>query len=172
MKIEFFSDIFNTSRQNLSSHPELVFAAIDEYNLELQRRYFAFRNRRTSSLGWYVLRDVAVTDNWGIVYDPATGLTPVLLPGFGWQREHLEFAAGKGTISIVENLEPHLAVGPVIQSHVGASEIGLTEPVYLLSWPGALTFGHWITDVIGRMELAARHGSGTRKYLSPNPFRP
>src|SRR5262249_41358367 len=79
----------------------------------------------------------------------------------------------KGTISIEEHFEPHAAVGPVVRSHVGEREIELTDPVYLLSWPGALTFGHWITDVIGRIELAARHGGGgTRQYLSPNPLRP
>jgi hypothetical protein len=172
MKIEFFSDVFNAGPQQQRSRPDLVFADTDEFNDELRRRYCDFRSQRPSLLGWYILRDVAVTDNWGIVFDPASGVTPVLLPGFGWQREHLEYAAGKGTITVEEDLAAHVAVGPTITSHVGATETISAEPLYLLSWPGALTFGHWITDMIGRMELTLRRSGGAScKYLSAGPFQ-
>ncbi|HLY44617.1 MAG TPA: glycosyltransferase 61 family protein [Stellaceae bacterium] len=173
MKISFFSDIFNTGEQGARSRPDLVFADIDEYNRELAKRYVGFRSQRSAFLGWYELRDVAVADHWGIVYDPESRVTPVLLPGFGWQREHLEYAANKGNITIEENLPANVAVGPVIRSHVGPTEIIETEPLYLLSWPGALTFGHWITDVIGRIELSRRHaGERPCRYLSAGPFHP
>jgi hypothetical protein len=150
-----------------------VFIPSTEYNLRLAEKYMSMRRAPLGRLGWYVLHDVNVFGEWGIVYSPPHGETPLLRPGFGWQPEHLNYCIHHNVVtSILRDGTNETNPYPLIAPTKELEQIDIKEPVFLISFPGALTFGHWITDIIGRLYLCSLHDPHDEMRILAPPYRP
>ena len=105
--------------------------------------------------GVYRLRDVIVSGQWGLVTDAAETRVYNFLAGFGWSPQHVEHALTDAPLPEMERDD-----GPPVESAT------------LLSFPGALTFGHWLVDIVLRLELDRMSGEAQGRYVVPGPVMP
>jgi capsular polysaccharide biosynthesis protein len=101
------------------------------------------------------LDQVDVVGAWGL---PVKDGQPSFEPhdGFGWSEEHIN----------------HVLADPR-SSRNATTTLGAHGSGLLLSFPGAFTFGHWIVDILQRLELAAsRFDLTDLAILVPGPLPP
>jgi hypothetical protein len=104
-------------------------------------------------VGVYRLSDVIVSGQWGLVTDASETQLYNGLPGFGWSPQHVEHALTDVPLSEMSRDD-----GPPL------------EKATLLSFPGALTFGHWLVDIVLRLELDRMVGGSSERYIVPGPI--
>lgn len=121
----------------------------DEFNEKIIERYWRHKSDQSISVGLYHLKNCMVFDNWGLVVRDHTQLLN-LSNGFGWSLEHISHMENKGYLRVQgESIElkfPQLKIR------------NLFGTACLMSFPGALTYGHWIVDLWGRVEILKRLG--------------
>jgi hypothetical protein len=122
------------------------------------RAYIDEYERRTQvgqPVGVYSLKDVIVSGQWGFVTDASETRIYNHLPGFGWNPQHIEHALSDVPLSEMTRVE-------------GPSADGAT----LLSFPGALTYGHWLVDIALRLEVDRTVQGSAQRYIVPDPVLP
>jgi capsular polysaccharide biosynthesis protein len=110
--------------------------------------YFKRQAGGVARVGILEATGALVTDDWGLVITREGGFVVNAISGFGWTQdqfnymaEHSHLATGKdGTLALETD---------------GRELVPLQGTAALLSFPGAYTYGHWITDMCGRLELLA-----------------
>ncbi|MCJ9428674.1 glycosyltransferase family 61 protein [Kordiimonas marina] len=121
----------------------------DAYTSAWLERYFDFQSRGTDRLGLLHAKDCWVTNEWGLVVMAASSLAVSGMYGFGWMDRHFDILESTGDVA-------RDAGGFTLTPMKDGAErqvLQLEGTSALLSFPGALTYGHWIVDVAGRMEL-------------------
>lgn len=113
-----------------------------------------YMRRQTTSntrIGILEVNAVHVTDDWGLVLQPESSFLISSISGFGWTEDQFRYLASKGHISQLS--DDNYAIDDTRRTRVS-----LNGTAALLSFPGAYTYGHWITDMCARLELlAANH---------------
>ena len=121
----------------------------DEVNDKIVDLYWRYKSDQNISIGFYKLRNCIILDNWGLVVRDRTDLLN-LSNGFGWSPEHISYMEQKGYLYVkgdsIDLKFPQLQIKNIS---------GLS---CLMSFPGALTYGHWIVDLWGRVEILKRMG--------------
>ena len=134
---------------DLDGFRDRVLLLRDEFNDQIVERYWRHKSDQNVSIGLYQLQNCMIFDNWGLVVRGRTELLN-LSNGFGWSPEHISYMETKGHLRVQDNgIElnfPQLKIKSIS---------GLT---CLMSFPGALTYGHWIVDLWGRVEILKRLG--------------
>ena len=141
-----------------------LFLIDDEFNRGIFRDYLNFQSDPSFRHGLFFLDDICVSDPWGLVRSRSEKKIYNLTPGFGWMPDHFQHLISKG--EVVEG-----ALGRFSILHDNASDVVLSGLTALLSFPGALTFGHWIVDLWGRVETLKRTGLfyQVEHFLVPSP---
>ena len=112
--------------------------------------YFTRQARGVARVGVLEAKDCLVSDDWGLALTRAGGFAITGMSGFGWTREQFDYMGAHGHLSTAQD---SLALDSAARTRVP-----LAGTAALLSFPGAYTYGHWITDMCGRLELlAAQH---------------
>lgn len=113
--------------------------------------YYRRQNASDIRIGILEARNVRVTDDWGLVLPSDGSFLINSISGFGWTHDQFEYLAEMGHISRTADTSYALD----ISAHDSVTLQGIAA---LLSFPGAYTYGHWITDMCARLELlAANH---------------
>lgn len=99
-----------------------------------------------TDLGTFDLSHVNVTGNWGLPFFKQTGEVLCLTPGLGWVESHAQHLIDQGWVRPGDDVD-FLVPGTKEKKCIDVASAAL------LSFPGALTYGHWITDVWGRIEM-------------------
>lgn len=139
-------DLFPAPRPRVS--PEKSFLDIFMADTPKNRQVFDLYNKFTSDpylyVGYYEIPHSSVILNWGLVI--AADKCFNLLPGFGWHQEHFPYLIQKKRLAHYTTERVTLNESSIL------STINIDSAV-LLSFPGALTYGHWISDIIARLEI-------------------
>lgn len=109
------------------------------------KRYFKYQSRGTNRLGVLSCANMRVTEEWGLAVAPS-GLAVTGMHGFGWNFRHFGVLAGSSATTTKDQASFSLPVRD-------RKTVALEGTAAMLSFPGALTYGHWIVDVAGRMEI-------------------
>ncbi|MBF9045969.1 DUF563 domain-containing protein [Rhodobacterales bacterium LSUCC0031] len=141
-----------------------LFLLRDDFNIGIFRDYVRFKEDESLKHGAFFLENVFVSDHWGLVRSITTNGIFNLTPGFGWMPDHFAHLISKGHVS-------ETATGDYLLHHDDAPKVTLSGFSALLSFPGALTFGHWIVDIWGRVEILKRLGvfHDLDHFLVPSP---
>jgi hypothetical protein len=122
---------------------ELKMLVDDEYNSSIRGSFRTFSSTPYQE-GAFVLGGMSIIDEWGFVFRESDGCCPLGIPGFGWNDEHLSHLVRIG----------RMRSGKVDRSFYMNYTVSERRPLdgtsLLLSFPGALTYGHWYFDVVGR----------------------
>jgi capsular polysaccharide biosynthesis protein len=113
--------------------------------------YFGRQANGVARVGIMEVPGALVTDDWGLVITREGGFVVNAMSSFGWTQNHFNYMAKHGHLATGED-------GTLTLETEGRSLVPLEGTAALLSFPGAYTYGHWITDICGRLELlAAQH---------------
>ena len=138
----------------------------NEASLDIRKRFLAGSNQRFPD-GFYILDDVITFDNWGIVTDSEKKFSPNFLPGFGWNDDHVQHLCEKGFFAKTDDHDVYKVTYGIEKSS------DLSGLSCLLTFPGALTFGHWILDIVPRvLALPYALRREVDHFLLPSPFAP
>jgi hypothetical protein len=142
-----------------------LFLIDDDFNRGIYRDYVRFLDEPNFKQGAFIFDNMVVSDRWGLVRCPCEGKIFNLTPGFGWMPNHFQHLIFKGHI---EEFLP----GRFEIKQESAKSVTLDGLTALLSFPGALTFGHWMVDLWGRVELLKRMGLfyQINQFLVPGPI--
>lgn len=124
---------------------EDMFLFKDEKNKLIYDNYLSCKKDKSNFLGVYKFNNVIVTNNWGFAARTSTSEYINLLDGLGWQKEHLNHISMR---------QEHFLFDKNEILHFNENKLDDTKIDHtcaLLSFPGALTFGHWIVDIIFRI---------------------
>lgn len=146
-EIPFRKHLFAPQKKNFQD----LFLLQDDFNIGIFRDYVRFKKDESLKHGAFFLDNVIVSDHWGLVRSPMRNGIFNLTPGFGWMPDHLAHLISKGHVS-------EATKGNYLIHHDDAPKVTLNGLSALLSFPGALTFGHWIVDIWGRVEILKRLG--------------
>ena len=124
----------------------------DDLNDSIVKRYVSYQKSAVGSAGTYQLQNKIVFDNWGLVYCPEAKVFLNGSDGFGWPKNAFDFLEAKGF------LKQSREEGSCRIEYPGLQTSALCGTSVLLTFPGALTFGHWIVDIWGRIEILKRSG--------------
>jgi len=140
----------------------------DDLNDQILKRYISYRHSAIGSSGIYRFQRKIVFDNWGLVYCPEANTFLNLSDGFGWPKNAFEFLKAKGFLNQSADGENYRIEYPGLQTST------LSGTSALLTFPGALTFGHWIIDIWGRIEILKRSGRfyEVNHFIFPAPIAP
>lgn len=133
---------------------------------KLLERYQKYRSSRNFRSGVYHLYNQKVFDNWGLVLSQAEGSLLNGSDGFGWPKGAFEFMARKGLLQLVDDSGGVLRFPDLVFDRT-------SRAAALLTFPGALTYGHWIVDIWGRIEILKRSGLFWKieHFILPAPHR-
>ena len=125
------------------------------YTANWLRHYYNRQAAGVARVGMMHVPGALLTDDWGLVLtqpDENTGSFAVTsMSGFGWTPEQFSYMAEQGHLSAMPDGALALETG-------NRTRIKLAGTSALLSFPGAYTYGHWITDICARLELlTAQH---------------
>ncbi|WP_262692285.1 glycosyltransferase family 61 protein [Kordiimonas aestuarii] len=125
-------------------------------------QYYKRQARGANRIGLMHTGGVWLTDDWGLVLDKTTGFAITGLSGFGWTADQFDYMARQGHLKRTQ--DDVLAL-----ESKGLRRVQLPGTSALLSFPGAYTYGHWITDICARLELlAARQDiNGIDRFFLP-----
>lgn len=116
--------------------------------------------------GAFILHGAQVFDNWGLIRLKETSQSPLFVTGFGWNREHTGHLENKGFLAKSDD-----AAGYNLNYELKLAE-RLAGRTCLLSFPGALTYGHWFFDVVGRyFSIPADLRANIDHFLLPSPWQ-
>jgi len=155
--------------------PSSVILPIDDYNQRISSIYSGFRSSPGAQIGYYSLTDISVNGDWGFVFDTHSKEIPVLQLGFGWNPDHLSSWCEQRQIKVYIGENPvrtENPIHPILLSKIDREICVIEEPAALISFPGALTYGHWIVDIAGRLKIVSDLlGEDQFRVLCP-PYRP
>lgn len=140
----------------------------DALNDKILKRYISYQQAAIGSSGTYHFQNKTVFDNWGLVYCPAAKSFLNVSDGFGWPPNAFDFLKTKGFLKQSEDGGSYRIEYPDLQTSA------LSGISVLLTFPGALTFGHWIVDIWGRIEILKRSGRfyEVDHFIFPAPISP
>lgn len=123
----------------------------EDDNNELIRATFERLANSAYSDGTFILEGVFVTDFWGFVFRETDGCCPLGINGFGWNNDHISHLVNKGRLTRGGKENSYKLNYTVTKQET------LTSTAMLMSFPGALTYGHWFFDVVGRFYSTNRN---------------
>jgi hypothetical protein len=120
-----------------------LFIKKDEYN---QNIYNSYKKLMTMNedVGVNVLKDAHVFGEWGIILNEEKNIPK--LKNFGWFPDAYKHLAKNNSEYFTYEGDDLTFIADCNFEHVNAS-------CAMLSFPGALTYGHWIVDIIFRYEF-------------------
>lgn len=117
----------------------------DVYTTEWLSNYFHFQSYGTFRLGLLHVGEAWACHEWGLLVAHKSGLAVNSIYGFGWSAEHFDHLVGE------DALTPRPPSGYALNRAFKIERLAGTTA--MLSFPGALIFGHWVIDIAGRLEL-------------------
>lgn len=113
--------------------------------------YFERQAGGVARVGTLEATNALVTDDWGLAITPDGGFVINAMSALGWSQNHFNYMVKHGHLATGED-------GTLALETEGRELVPLGGTAALLSFPGAYTYGHWITDICGRLELlTAQH---------------
>ena len=118
--------------------------------------------------GAWLFKNMSIIDNWGLFFSTENNTTSLLNTGFGWKELHMKHLELKG---FIKNFVKNRDVLEFNLNYDVKTNHKLTGTTCLLSFPGALTFGHWFFDVVGRIIfLDKKTRARIDNFLFPHPI--
>jgi hypothetical protein len=138
----------------------------DALNERILGSYLKYKRRSFNKSGFFRLQNQVVFDNWGIVYSEFEGGIVNGTNGFGWPQDAYKFLRSKGYLKANASSNIEFLDYPGLKTDI------LKGSSALLTFPGALTYGHWIVDIWGRVEILKRSGEFHRidHFIFPAPL--
>ena len=158
MSNAIFKEIYYSNSIKTRTFEDL-FIFNDEYNQSIYKTYMSLQNQK-SELGVTICSDMHVFGEWGMILDHNENILPNIA-NYGWFTEAYKYLA--------KNNSDYFRFESEIISLKNLFPRKITQSCAMLSFPGALTYGHWIVDVIIRYEFInkLRLSHKIEKFLLP-----
>lgn len=118
--------------------------------MDLCTDYTKYRRLAGRRIGVLHCKGCQLTHEWGLLWSTESRLAICGIYGFGWTKEHFDYLARKG---FLHKTAAEGGFDRYLLRERTAKRVALGGRSALLSFPGVYTFGHWIVDIPGRMEL-------------------